>query len=131
METDKRFSLFYDALKDEYKSYVEDVVKSLGFLIIAIGWIVTSESARLFLASPKVNGFALACTLGLAVCNLAVYIGHYFRSARLKRQILLLDSEASELVANYSLSPLHIAINAVTIGGLFVLLAGLVVALEK
>ncbi|WP_374502433.1 hypothetical protein [Zoogloea sp.] len=131
METDKRFNLFYDALKDEYKSYVEDVVKSLGFLIVAIGWIMTSEGARSYLASPRVNGFALACTLLLAACNFAVYIGHYLRSARLKKQLLLQDPEASELVANYALSPLHIAINSVTIAGLFVFLAVQVVALEK
>ena len=81
MENSKRFELFYDALKDEYKSYVEDVVKSLGVLIIAIGWIMTSEGTRTFLAGSKVNAVALICTVVLAAANFTVYIGHYLRSS--------------------------------------------------
>jgi len=131
MENSKRFELFYDALKEEYKSYVEDVVKSLGFLIIAIGWIMTSDGARTFLAGSKVNAVALTCTVVLAACNFTVYIGHYLRSKRLKDQLLACDSDAGELVANYYLRPAHIVLNSVTIGGLFVLLFVLIAALRR
>ena len=131
MENTKRLDLFYDALKDEYKSYVDDVVKSIGFLVVAIGWIMTSDGARAFLTNGQVNTVALACTVVLGACNLVIYIGHYFRSARLKQQILLLDSEASELVANYAIRVVHIVVNSVTMGGFFVLLVLLISSLRR
>jgi hypothetical protein len=43
------FELLHDAAKRNYDRYMNVVWGSFGFLLIAIGWIITSEKARIFL----------------------------------------------------------------------------------
>lgn len=130
METTRQIELHYQALVDEYKVYVDDVVKSLGFIVIALGWVVTSDGARTFLKGNHANKVALVAIAILAVCNFAVYLGHYTRSTRLQRLITSLDPDCYEVTRNYLLTPLHIAVNCTTIGALFALLLVLVATLR-
>jgi hypothetical protein len=48
------FELLHDAAKRNYDRYMNVVWGSFSFLLIAIGWIITSEKARIFLHEKKV-----------------------------------------------------------------------------
>ena len=49
--TEQEFELLYEALGDILQRTYSNTTKFCGFLILAIGWIVTSEEARAFMSS--------------------------------------------------------------------------------
>lgn len=56
--TQKEFFLFlFEILKKLNASYVGNTMATLGFILLAIGWIVTSDKARIFLSSSKIVKF--------------------------------------------------------------------------
>jgi hypothetical protein len=47
-DSEKKFEILFGSLKDKYNDYVADVMKTLAFLILCIGWFVTSDKSRDF-----------------------------------------------------------------------------------
>ena len=43
----------YKILLDSYNKYLDNVFKTIGFLIVMIGWLITSENSRLFFQENK------------------------------------------------------------------------------
>lgn len=46
MDDDKKFGLLHETLKDIFKFYYENVMRTLAFIFIVIGWLITSIEAR-------------------------------------------------------------------------------------
>ncbi len=46
----ERFTLLYTSLREMSKDYGNDVLKTIGSLLLVIGWLMTSEGSRKFLA---------------------------------------------------------------------------------
>lgn len=47
-EIEKKFNFVYESLKHIQKDYVTDIMKALAFLILCIGWFITSDKSRNF-----------------------------------------------------------------------------------
>ena len=48
IEAKDKFNLAYESLKEIHHCYTTDVMKSLAFLLICIGWFITSNKSRDF-----------------------------------------------------------------------------------
>ena len=46
---EQRFQLLYDSLRDLSKDFANDVLKTIGSLLLVIGWLMMSEGSREFL----------------------------------------------------------------------------------
>ena len=46
MSIQEEFRLLYQSLKEIHGAYNDDVMKTLAFLIIALGWFITSDKSR-------------------------------------------------------------------------------------
>lgn len=76
MEPQEQFKTLLEALKGYQASALDNGYKTLGFMVVALGWLITSEGARTFL---KANGYirlAALVFLGLSV------IGYGFMAYR-------------------------------------------------
>jgi hypothetical protein len=122
MESDRIAELLYDALKHEYVVYVDDVLKAVGFLLIALGWLLTSETASKALQAPNMNTIAACCILAVAANIAFLLIGHYIRARRLAESLTRVAPEARDLVVNYSIRLEHILVNTVVLSALVILL---------
>lgn len=130
MDKQQKIDCFYDALISEYKAYIDDVIKSIGFLILALGWVLTSKNAQALFGQPNMATIVIGGIVILMIANLFVYFSHYNRSARLSEKILDLDHDCADIVDNYRLTCKHIVLNLFTILSLFGLLITLVLQLK-
>ena len=53
-DIEKKFNFAYGSLKDVHKGYVTDVMKALAFLILCIGWFITSDKSRNFFKKNRI-----------------------------------------------------------------------------
>ena len=78
----------FKALEDNYARYFDNIFKTTGFIVIAIGWILTSDKSREFLEK---NSLAYWVSLGgtfLIACGHAVALGYgYISSIKLIQQL--------------------------------------------
>lgn len=124
MDINRQIELLYDALKHEYTVYIDDVLKSIGFLVLGLGWLVTSDKGRQVLHSSKI--LALLCVLVLCVNSISLVIGHYVRSRRLQSNIRLLTKEMDVLIRNYSIVALHMLVTLLALMPLYAMLVMLI-----
>lgn len=75
------FELIYGALKDTFADYKNIVWSSFGFLIVAIGWILTSEKSRIFLHRvDSARHWALVAVGAIAAIHVIVLTETYYDS---------------------------------------------------
>jgi hypothetical protein len=81
MDLKDRFNLLYASLVDTFKGYVENVMKTLASIILTMGWILTSDTSRKFLAERKAAYvMVLGAIIIVASLHTCVSIAYYFRS---------------------------------------------------
>ena len=129
MSEQDAFVLLFDILKDLNKSYVENVMATLGFVLLAMGWIVTSDKAREFIGGNKnVRGAAIFLIVAIAIIHSAISIVLLKISHNQFEQIVDLNYTKFEYFSVYKLSIAHVALNLVMNIGAFTLLGWLVVS---
>ena len=76
-----KFDLMYESLKDTFKGYVDNVVKTWASTIIVIGWILTSDKSRDFLVQQRAAYlWLLVAIVVITILHAGVCINYYFRS---------------------------------------------------
>jgi hypothetical protein len=81
MDDKDRFNLLYASLVDTFKGYVDNVMKTMASIIIAIGWILTSDTSRHFLMERKMPYvLSLAAVAVISIIHTAVSFGFYSQS---------------------------------------------------
>jgi uncharacterized membrane protein len=73
-------NLLLEQIKENYTRYVDNVWRTIQFLVIAIGWLLTSSNAKETIASSFVVQF-----FGFVVI-LALFSGHVFVEIRFFRE---------------------------------------------
>ncbi|NQZ08388.1 MAG: hypothetical protein HRT35_14625 [Algicola sp.] len=48
-----------------YAHHADNIYKTVGFLLIFIGWLMTSKEARSFIKAQKTTGYVLMCVIAL------------------------------------------------------------------
>ena len=126
MTIERQVELFYDAMKHEYVSYVDDVLKIVAFLLASVGWLLTSDDARNALSKDDPKMFVLTILALLTVNIFLVLYGHFLRSVRLQKRLLQESQSLQFLADNYVIRGVHLAVNIIAIGALLILLAAIV-----
>ena len=76
MSIEKEFDMLYQSLKEIHADYYSDVMKTLAFLIIALGWFITSNKSREFFRKNRVArissilAVAIICVIHVRFCIL-------------------------------------------------------------
>ena len=101
----QRFTLLHDSLGALSTDYGNDVLKTIGSLLLAIGWLMMSEASRKFLRDNRqVRGTALVVVPLMAVSN-AVWLINRFVVSEGKVRLLRELNYVSE--AYYTGEPHH------------------------
>lgn len=105
MEPQEHFKILLEALKGYQTSFLDSGYKTLGFMVIALGWLITSDGARKFLTTHENIRLAALLFLGLGV------IGYGFMAYRvysLSRSVLIklerLGYASREVYEHYAIS---------------------------
>ena len=78
MGEQETFKLIYDSLVDFHKAYVTNVMNTLAFIVIATGWILTSDKSRDYLSRNKTGRWvSLFVIVIIAVIHTVVSVGLY------------------------------------------------------
>lgn len=86
-----KFDLMYESFKDTFKGYVDNVFKTWASIIIAIGWILTSDKSRDFLAQQRAAYmWLLVAIVVITILHSGVCICYYWRSKK-KYDLLIND----------------------------------------
>jgi hypothetical protein len=136
MEVKDKFDLLYESLKDEFKGYIDFLMKTWTFIIITMGWILTSQQSREFLAKQRAAYWWLLATI------LVIYILHvgvcnsYYRRSQNKFNLLIREFSASdspyiekEYYISYKITPLLVWTNLLLSLFLFAVLFMIVLSL--
>jgi hypothetical protein len=78
----EQFELLYGILKTLHDGALDAVLKVMGFLLLAMGWVVTSESARVFLAGDRTLQWATVLVLAMAALLFALFALRVVRESR-------------------------------------------------
>src|SRR5436190_24257161 len=105
MKPDRIAELLYEALKHEYTMYVDDILKTVGFLLVALGWLLTSETARKALRIRGTNTLAAICAAVVTSNIIFLLVGHYLRARRIEDSLTTMAPEMHDLIANYAIQP--------------------------
>ena len=88
ISTEKVPDLVIDALKDNHTVYLANEWATIGFLIIAIGWVISSDKARLFWSSSeKARYVCLNAVTVLMVFHCFILFDAAFESERILANI--------------------------------------------
>ncbi|MDT4954921.1 MAG: hypothetical protein QOJ02_3059 [Acidobacteriota bacterium] len=101
--------LVFKALEDNYARYFDNIFKTVGFIVIAIGWILTSDKSREFLENNIVAyRISLAGTF-LIACGHAVALGFgYISSIKLIEQLREIGYIDCKYFKHYQISYIQI-----------------------
>jgi hypothetical protein len=78
----------FKALEDNYARYFDNIFKTVGFIVIAIGWILTSDKSREFLQTNVVAHWTAMVGTLIIACGHAVALGFgYISSIKLIEQL--------------------------------------------
>src|SRR5689334_16519625 len=69
----EQFELLYGILKAYHDSSLDTALKAMGFLLLVMGWVLTSENARVFLARDQALQWASIAVLAMAAVLFALF----------------------------------------------------------
>ncbi len=123
MDNPEAFQFLYEILKNLHKSYVQDVMNTLAFVLLAIGWVVTSEKSRSFLGRSNLIRFGSMTVVGIiALIHSFICIAGYFVSASKFTQLTGLNYISVDYFNMYKLHGWLVFLNLVMNNSVFGLL---------
>jgi|SRR5690349_4001569 len=132
-----RFAELRDALRVNFEIHVRNVWTTLGFLFVGIGWIITSEAARQFLAqSPMLRRLVVSFVAFAGFCHAYMVLHQYSKSSEML--VLIKENEYAKAAhlnevsyLSFSLSPDFMILSLLLDEALFLLLASLIVYISR
>jgi hypothetical protein len=118
-----------EALKIHLAEYLNTVWKTMAFIMVALGWILSSKDAREFLASHRsIRYSALIVIVLLAIAHFSTLSALYKKSKRTKKALgEQLDGLLSSVVNSYAIPKTYpfasIVINGLLYSSLFGIIA--------
>ena len=126
MESGEVFQFVFSTYQDLNKSYFRNVMSTLGFVLLSIGWIITSDKSRVFLGrSNQIRRSSIGGVAVIALIHPVICVGAYFVSAEQYAQLEEIKYVDVTYFEIYTLNALHVALNLVmhlSVFGLLMLL---------
>lgn len=131
-EIEKKFSFIYESLKDTQKDYVTDVMKALAFLILCIGWFITSDKSRSFFRKNRALRISsiIALTM-LCAIHINYQISTYIYSQQIFNDLSDMDYFDSIYYRSYQITIDQLIANSVMNTILFGVLILILSSLKK
>ena len=114
MSIEKEFEMLYQSLKEIHADYYSDVMKTLAFLIIALGWFITSNKSREFFRKNRtarissILAVAIICVIHIRFCILT-----YYSSQKLLSLLDGMNYIEAERYSSYAINIPQLATNLV------------------
>lgn len=132
MNDTAQFALVHQMLVHLMNTFMDSMMKTAASVVIAIGWILTSESSRAFFADPQGGAYyylTLTFIVMLGSAHAIMITGLYLRSQRAMRTLAQLDLTPRENYAAYEVTLTHLilvlAVNLTLFAVLFLMIAAL------
>jgi hypothetical protein len=101
--------VLFKALEDNYSRYFDNIFKVVGFIIVAIGWILTSDKSRDFLQKNIVAYRVSIAAVFIIACGHAVALGFgYISSLKLVEQLREIGYLDCKYFTHYQISYIQI-----------------------
>lgn len=114
MDKQESFRVLLETAKDAYKLYVQNVMGTLGVLLLAIGWMVTSKESRNFLGdTDSIRILSIVVIVFLAFAHTAVCLFAYRVAAKKFVQLQDLDYADVEYFESYKLPKWMVGVNLI------------------
>ena len=129
IDAKQEFEVLYPTLCEIQRSLLDSTTKVAGFLLLAAGWLATSDSARLFIRSDSlIRNTSIMAVLGVTILSAYLSWTAYSASDRIAKQI-----DELQYVSARSVLHRRVSLRALTayIAGNFFLAALVVVALLR
>ncbi|MFX0137180.1 MAG: hypothetical protein ACFFDN_26305 [Candidatus Hodarchaeota archaeon] len=128
----ERYILIYESLKDIYNDYIIDVVKTVAFLIICLGWLITSDKSRNFVKKNKATRMAsIIIIVLLFILNIHTAIKAYNFSQDKISELSLLNYIEPKYYENYAITTDLLVSNIILHTALFALLVVILISLKE
>lgn len=119
----EKSALAYAALKDISSNHYVDAMKTLGFLIVAIGWLITSPKTREYFGRLKsIRTLSIIAVAILGIIHIASCLDYYIRSQEMANLLEGLRYFDVEYFDQYRLETQQVVLNIVQNIALFALL---------
>jgi len=123
LERDK-FRLLLEQLQDNAKTFRANLWGTMGFLVLVIGSLITSQTLQSALStSPNTAQLTFGVTFFIVVMHTLVLAGVYFRSKRIMFAMKALGYVEPKFYKYYSITLAHLSASASIDLALFVLIA--------
>ncbi len=128
----EEFSLLYESLKETTGDYNEDVMKTLAFLIITLGWFITSDRSRQFFKKNKmVRVSSIIAVIVICAIHIRASVLSYLTAKQLGSLIGDLNYVAYGHYISHEITPLLLTANLIQNVVLFGVLVVILVTLDK
>ena len=101
---EKSSYLVYDSLKEMSITYNEDVMKTLAFLIITLGWFITSDKSRDFFRRNRPSRISsIIAVVVISIIHVRASVHTYLSSKKLSSLLDNMNYLDSELYNSYTI----------------------------
>lgn len=127
-----KHEIVYESLKDKYKGYVTDIMKTLAFLLICIGWFITSDKSRNFFKKNKVIRIsAIIALVIIGIIHINASINTYISSKDIISDLSCLKYLDMKFYANYEITIKQLITNLIQNTVLFAVLIIIICSLKE
>ncbi len=128
----EKFRLLHNSLRELSKDYGNDVLKTIGSLLLVIGWLVVSEGSRKFFAQNVMAWRTALVVLPVMAVTNTVWLIERFSASKGKVKVLdELGYVPNAYYADDRITPVLMVANIVLHLALFVMLFALVYSQQK
>lgn len=131
IKVSEKFSLLYESLKGIQSDYYTDVMKTLAFLIIGIGWFITSDKSRDFFRKTKVARVSsLIAVVVLGIIHIRASIDTYHLSQKKISLLSSLNYLGPDYYCHYEITTSQLVMNLLQNIALFAVLIVILYSLK-
>ncbi len=114
IEAKDKFNLAYESLKEIHHCYTTDVMKSLAFLLICIGWFITSNKSRDFYKNNKtVRISSIVALVVISVIHIREQINTYMSSQHILSDLSIMNYLDMKYFEHYEINLGQLAANSI------------------
>jgi hypothetical protein len=126
------FALLYDSLKGYQSGFVDGGLKVTGFLLIVLGWLLTSKEARDYLARDMIGRtIAVISLITASLMYASITYRVYLRSNTVFAQLARLNYLPVETYQDHVIQPFAVVIFILSNFGLSCVLAFFIMRLRR
>ncbi len=132
IEVKDKFNLAYESLKEIHNCYITDVMKTLAFLLICIGWFITSNKSREFYKNNKTVRISSIVALAvIGIIHIRDQINTYTASQHMLSDLSIMNYIDMKYYEHYEINLGQLIANAVMNAVLFGVLVLIIFSLKN